>query len=64
MLCVLPWQGGSQAGDFDAGGASNRNVVRDIETKQFLMFYEAVAADGARSIGLAVSQVRGCRHDR
>jgi hypothetical protein len=30
--------------------------VRDPDTLQFLMFYEAVAADGSRSIGLATSQ--------
>jgi len=29
--------------------------VRDPDSKQFLMFYEAVAADGVRSIGLATS---------
>jgi hypothetical protein len=29
--------------------------VRDPDSKQFLMFYEAVAADGTRSIGLATS---------
>lgn len=29
--------------------------VRDPDSKQFLMFYEAVAADGSRSIGLATS---------
>lgn len=30
--------------------------VRDPDSLQFLMFYEAVAADGSRSIGLATSQ--------
>mgnify|MGYP001810544267 CR=1 FL=1 len=30
--------------------------VPDPDTRQFLMFYEAVAADGSRSIGLATSQ--------
>jgi hypothetical protein len=29
--------------------------VRDPDSRQFLMFYEAVAADGSRSIGLATS---------
>lgn len=29
--------------------------MRDPDSKQFLMFYEAVAADGSRSIGLATS---------
>ena len=38
-------------------------MVRDIDTKQYFMFYEAVGADGGRSIGLAVSQdgLRGWR---
>lgn len=31
-------------------------MVRDVDTKQFLMFYEAVAEDNTRSIGLATSQ--------
>lgn len=30
--------------------------VPDPDSRQFLMFYEAVAADGSRSIGLATSQ--------
>eukprot|EP00967_Tisochrysis_lutea_P108414 scaffold167868_cov17-Tisochrysis_lutea.AAC.1 len=30
--------------------------VRDLDNRQFLMFYEAVAADGTRSIGLAASK--------
>lgn len=30
--------------------------VPDPDTRQFLMFYEAVAADGSRSIGLATSK--------
>lgn len=49
-------QGGPAPGDFDARGAATRCVVRDIDTKQYLMFYEGVAADGTRSIGLAVSK--------
>jgi hypothetical protein len=48
-------QGGSSPDDFDARGAAGRCVVRDIDSRQFFMFYEAVAADGARSIGVAVS---------
>lgn len=56
-------QGGSAPGDFDAGGASNRHVVKDIDNKQYLMFYEAVGQDGGRCIGLAVSQVRAARSD-
>lgn len=48
-------QGGSAEGDFDARGAAGRCVVRDVDTKRFFMFYEGVAADGSRSIGLAVS---------
>ena len=30
--------------------------VRDVENRQYLMFYEAVAEDNMRSIGLAVSK--------
>lgn len=30
--------------------------VRDIDNRQFVMFYEAVAADNRRSIGMAVSK--------
>lgn len=56
ISCPPPLQGGSQPGDFDAAGAASRQVVRDIDTKQFFMFYEGVAADGTRSIGLAVSK--------
>lgn len=51
----LPVQGGSSPDDFDARGAAGRCVVRDLDSKQYFMFYEAVAADGGRSIGLAVS---------
>ena len=54
-----PSQGGAAPGDFDAGGAASRHVVRDIDTKQFLMFYEGVGLEGQRSVGLAVSRVGG-----
>ena len=30
-------------------------MVRDLDSRQFFMFYEAVGAGGTRSIGLAVS---------
>jgi predicted GH43/DUF377 family glycosyl hydrolase len=30
--------------------------VRDVDSRSYFMFYEAVAADGSRSIGLAVSK--------
>lgn len=38
-------------------------MVRDLDSKRYLMFYEGVAADGARSIGVAVSDdgLRGWR---
>ena len=39
----------------DAGGAAARHVVRDAASGRWVMVYEAVAADGARSIGGAVS---------
>ena len=32
------------------------HVVKDGELQRYLMFYEAAAADGTRSIGLAASQ--------
>lgn len=56
-------QGGSEPGDFDARGAGARCVVRDIDSKRFLMFYEGVGADGTRAIGVAVSDdgLRGWR---
>ncbi|KAJ9534567.1 hypothetical protein QJQ45_022078 [Haematococcus lacustris] len=47
---------GAAPGDFDELGACARHVVRDPDNRQFLMFYEAVAASGQRSIGLAVSK--------
>eukprot|EP00775_Hariotina_reticulata_P008734 gene8734-8914_t len=46
---------GGPAGSFDAVGAAACQVVRDPDSKRFLMFYEAVAADGIRSIGVATS---------
>ena len=30
--------------------------VRDVDSKRYLMFYEGVAADGTRSIGMATSK--------
>jgi len=39
----------------DAGGAAARHVVRDTASGAWVMAYEAVAADGTRSIGAAVS---------
>lgn len=57
------FEGGSDPADFDARGAASRCVVRDLDTKQYFMFYEAVASDGGRSIGVAVSRdgLRGWR---
>lgn len=59
-LCRWEKQGpvfeGGPEGAFDAAGAGARCVVRDAESRQFLMFYEAFAADGRRSIGVAVSE--------
>ncbi|GLI70313.1 hypothetical protein VaNZ11_015267, partial [Volvox africanus] len=43
-------------GAFDALGPAALSIVRDIDNRQFLMFYEAVATDNRRSIGLAVSK--------
>lgn len=47
---------GLQSDAHDALGAAGCCVVRDVDSRQYLMFYEAVAADGRRSIGLAVSK--------
>ena len=42
---------------FDSMGAAARCVVRDLDSKQYFMFYEGVDREsGSRSIGLAVSQ--------
>ena len=49
------FEGATEAGQFDSRGAAARCVVRDIDTKQYFMFYEAVAEDDSRSIGMAVS---------
>lgn len=61
------FEGGTDKDDFDAKGVANRCVIRDIDTKKYFMFYEGVARDNARSIGLAVSEdgIRGWRrHSR
>ncbi|MEW5306690.1 MAG: hypothetical protein WDW36_009139 [Sanguina aurantia] len=48
--------GSGSAPVHDVLGASAHYIVKDMDTRQYLMFYEAVAADGGRSIGLAVSK--------
>ncbi|CAK7326121.1 unnamed protein product [Dovyalis caffra] len=47
--------GGGKISSFDEFGAINACVVRNKEDGKYLMAYEGVAADGKRSIGLAVS---------
>ena len=47
--------GGGKAGSFDEFGVMNPCVVRNKRDGNYLMAYEGVAADGRRSIGLAVS---------
>lgn len=49
------FDGSREAGSFDAKGAAACHVVRDLDTKKFVMWYEGVAEDGSRSIGVAVS---------
>jgi predicted GH43/DUF377 family glycosyl hydrolase len=49
------FEGGADSDAFDGMGAANKCVVRDIDSKKFFMFYEAVAKNGQRSIGLAIS---------
>lgn len=41
---------------YDAHGASAHHVVQDFASKRYVMFYEAVAEDDARTIGMAVSR--------
>lgn len=42
-------------------GAMNVHVIKDGALQRYLMFYESVAGDGTRSIGLAASKdgIRG-----
>lgn len=47
---------GGQADAHDALGAASISVVRDVDNRQYLMMYEAVAADNRRSVGMAVSK--------
>eukprot|EP00884_Botryococcus_braunii_P011639 jgi/Botrbrau1/20476/Bobra.145_2s0036.1 len=44
------------AGAFDSAGASACHVVKDSRLRLYVMFYEGVAGDGSRGIGLAVSK--------
>ncbi|CAK9140051.1 unnamed protein product [Ilex paraguariensis] len=47
--------GGGPTGCFDEFGVLNASVVRNRKDGKYVMAYEGVAADGRRSIGLAVS---------
>ncbi|GMH27561.1 hypothetical protein Nepgr_029404 [Nepenthes gracilis] len=47
--------GGGSSGGFDELGATNACVVRSKRDGNYLMAYEGVAADGGRSIGMAMS---------
>ncbi|KAK2969039.1 hypothetical protein RJ640_007904 [Escallonia rubra] len=47
--------GGGARGGFDEFGAMNARVVRNRKDGKYVMAYEGVAADGRRSIGMAVS---------
>ena len=50
------FEGGAPgSNDFDARGAAARCVVQDLDSLKYFMFYEGVAGDGSRSIGVAVS---------
>ncbi|GAX80376.1 hypothetical protein CEUSTIGMA_g7815.t1 [Chlamydomonas eustigma] len=54
-----PTSSGEVAGSsrsHDELGAASCHVTRDIDNRQYVMFYEAVAADNTRSIGLAISK--------
>lgn len=48
--------GGGSSGSFDECGVKNACVVRNRKAGNYLMAYEGVAADGKRSIGMAVSE--------
>eukprot|EP00892_Ulva_mutabilis_P004235 jgi/Ulvmu1/2183/UM013_0028.1 len=47
---------GGPEGAFDGAGVGARCVVRDLDSRQYFMFYEGFSADGRRSIGVAVSE--------
>lgn len=47
--------GGGKIGSFDEYGVMNPSVVKSKKGGKYVMAYEGVAADGRRSIGLAVS---------
>ncbi|KAB1208250.1 hypothetical protein CJ030_MR7G027337 [Morella rubra] len=47
--------GGGGSGSFDELGVMNARIVRNRKDGKYLMAYEGIAADGGRSIGLAVS---------
>ncbi|KAI8471882.1 MAG: glycosyl hydrolase [Monoraphidium minutum] len=49
------FDGSREPGAHDELGAAACQVVVDPDNRRFLMFYEAVAADGTRSIGVATS---------
>ncbi|KAF9592831.1 hypothetical protein IFM89_017796 [Coptis chinensis] len=48
--------GGGSLGSFDEFGVMNAHVMRNQKDGDYVMAYEGVAADGGRSIGLAVSR--------
>lgn len=47
--------GGGKSGSFDEFGVMNACVARNRRDGNYVMAYEGVAADGSRSIGMAVS---------
>lgn len=47
--------GGGKAGSFDEFGAMNACVMRNRRDGNYMMAYEGVAANGRRSIGMAIS---------
>lgn len=47
---------GGPEGSFDSAGVGAKCVVKDFDSRQYFMFYEGFAADGRRSIGVAVSE--------
>lgn len=48
--------GGGSAGSFDEFGVMSVHVMRNQKNGGYVMAYEGIAADGVRSIGLAVSR--------
>lgn len=47
--------GSEDADAFDSAGAAAHSIVRDLDTRNYYMFYEAVDKAGRRCVGVATS---------